>query len=93
MNEGVSEVVIRDDENKVVAWEAQKLDIHRPPGSGSKFGQFCASLQPRSKGKLRGKVTFSRKVSSAVELKSKVVGLMLNQFGDECQPQPMQYVE
>jgi len=45
MNESVSEVVVRDDENEVVTWEAQKLDIHCPPGSGSKLGQFCANLQ------------------------------------------------
>ena len=45
MNEGISEVVIRDNENEVVARETQKLDIHRPPGSWSELGQFCTNFQ------------------------------------------------
>jgi len=93
VDKGVSKVVIRDDENEVVTWETQKLDIDCPSGSGSKLGQFCANLQLWSKGKSTSKVTFSRKVSRPVKLKPKVVGLMLNQFGNECQSQAMQHSE
>lgn len=78
MNESVSEVVIRDDQNEVVAWETQKLDVYRPPGSRSELRQFCPNLQLPTKGKLRGNVTFSRKVSGSIELESKVICLMLN---------------
>ena len=93
MDQSVSEVVIRDDENEVVTWETQKLDIHCPPGGGSKFGQFCVNLQSWLNEKLRSTVTFSGKVSSSIELESKVVGLMFNQLGDKRQPQRMQHIE
>ena len=93
MNESVSEVVIRDDENEVVARETQKLDIDSPSSSGSKLGQFCVYYQSPQKEKLTGKRAFSRKVSRPIELESKVVGLMLNQLSNECQSQPMQHVK
>lgn len=83
MNKSISEVIVRDDKDEVVTWETQKLDIHRPSGGGAKLGQFCANLQPSLRGRLRGKVTFSGKVSSPIELEPKVVGLMLNQLGDK----------
>ena len=52
MNEGISEVVVRDNENEVVARKTQKLDIHRSPGSWSELGQFCTNFQSQEKRKL-----------------------------------------